>query len=284
MISSYSRSIEPQTMQTLPTIDIVIPVLNEEAQLTLCVQSLYAYLQRTNKYQAHIVIADNGSNDGTPEIGKGLSQRMNGISYVRFDRPGRGHALTHCWSESQADLVAYMDVDLSTDLNCLPALLDPLLEGKTDISVGTRLSSKSRVRRSWKREILSRCYNRLIRTTFDVSFTDAQCGFKAMTSNAAKALLPLTKNKQWFWDSELLLLACHLDYRVTNTPVNWIEDRDSRVKLLPTIMEDIQGLIRMRRTLRHWGNRVQAAESIDCRLSRQNRTFLFEPSKGKAHR
>lgn len=271
-------------MRSLPTIDIVIPVLNEETQLASCVHSLFAHLQTVDDYHARIVIADNGSTDKTPEIGRGLAERKKGISYVRYDQPGRGHALTKCWSDSQADLVAYMDVDLSTDLNCLPALLQPLLEDKADISVGTRLSNESRVRRSWKREFLSRCYNRLLRTTFDVSFTDAQCGFKAMTTKTAKTLLPLTKNKHWFWDSELLLLACHLGYRVTNIPVNWIEDKDSRVKLLATIVEDIQGLIRMRRTLRHWENRVEEHGSTGTRFSEQKGSSFCAPAKGRVPR
>ena len=236
-------------MRTLPSIDIVIPVLNEEVQLAECVLCLLSFLNKIQKYTYRILIADNGSEDRTPVIGQSLAHRFDSVFYFRIHQRGRGRALAQCWMDSHVDMVAYMDVDLSTDLHDFPKLMAPLIQGHADLSVGTRLSSASRTRRSLKRDFLSRCYNRLIQTMFRVTFTDAQCGFKAMTTSAAKALLPFIESKHWFWDTELLLLASHLGYRIANVPVTWTEDQDSRVKLLETISEDIKGLIRMRRTL-----------------------------------
>lgn len=240
-----------------PTLDIVIPVMNEELRLTKAVQTLGTFLDKHVESCSWITIADHGSWDHTYTIGKALEARYERVKYCRFHQPGRGRALSQSWMSSLADIVAYMDVDISTDLHCLPELLRPLLEAKADISVGTRLAPASKVQRSWKREILSRTYNRLIQTLFDVSFTDAQCSFKAAKRKAVGDLIPLIRNEHWFWDTECLLLANHLGLRIASIPVAWAENKDSRMKIFPTIQEDLQGLVRMRRTLRSWNHPSQ---------------------------
>lgn len=151
------------------------------------------------------------------------------------------------WSQSEAAILAYMDVDLSTDLNCLPQFLESLSGSKFQIAIGSRLISGSKVvGRSFKREFISRCYSILFRMMFFVSFKDAQCGFKAISRKVAQEVVPLTKNNGWFFDTELLILAEKNGYPVLEIPVKWVDDPDSRVNILKTAFEDLKGLLRLR--------------------------------------
>lgn len=244
------RKKEESHVKTSPSIDVVIPVFNEEAYLSKSIQRLNTFLERYHEYDCRIIIADGGSQDRSPSLGKSLESNYDRVSYIRLNQTGKKLALHKCWMESKADITSYMEADLSTDLYNLHGLLRPLIEGSADLSVGTRFSPASYVQRCWKRELLSKCYNKLIQFMFKVPFTDVRCGFKAVTHSAAKELLPLIKNKQWFWDTELLLLANHLGYRIKNVPITWMKDKDCRGDLMTTTLEDMKELIRMRRILR----------------------------------
>ena len=228
------------------SIDIVIPVLNEERALPGSVAILREFLRDAIPNQWRIVIADNGSDDSTPEVGRGLSEEYPDVAYLRLEQRGRGRALRRAWLESQADLVSYMDVDLSTDLSAFPPLVQALENGY-DLAIGSRLAKESTVRlRSLKREVISRSYNLLIKAMFFTGFSDAQCGFKAMTSAAARALLPHVQDQGWFFDTELLILAEKRGFRIRDIPVTWTDDPDTRVKVVRTALDDLKGLLRLR--------------------------------------
>jgi len=137
------------------------------------------------------------------------------------------------------------DVDLSTDLNALLPLVAPLLSGHSDLAIGTRLARGARVVRGPRRELISRCYNVLLRVTLGAGFSDAQCGFKAIRADQAALLLPLTRDTGWFFDSELLVLAERAGLRIHEVPVDWIDDPDSRVNLIGTALADLRGIIRL---------------------------------------
>ena len=230
----------------VPAVDIVIPVLNEEKGLPQSMMILSQFLRdNLSRNPWRIVIADNGSTDNTGSVSEMLAQKYPGISYVYIPQRGRGRALRTAWLESDADIVSYMDVDLSTDLNSFPRLIQAIEEGY-DIAIGSRLSARAKVRRSLKREVISRSYNMMIKSLFFVSFSDAQCGFKAVSRNAAQALVPLVKNNNWFFDTELLIIAAKRGFRIREIPVDWVEDPDSRVKVLRTAWEDFKGLMRLR--------------------------------------
>ena len=230
----------------VPAVDIVIPVLNEEKGLPQSMMILSQFLHdNLSRNPWRIVIADNGSTDNTGSVSEMLAQKYPGISYVYIPQRGRGRALRTAWLESDADIVSYMDVDLSTDLNSFPRLIQAIEEGY-DIAIGSRLSARAKVRRSLKREVISRSYNMMIKSLFFVSFSDAQCGFKAVSRNAAQALVPLVKNNNWFFDTELLIIAAKREFRIREIPVDWVEDPDSRVKVLRTAWEDFKGLMRLR--------------------------------------
>jgi len=229
----------------VPHVDIVVPVRNEERDLAPSVRRLVAYLRESFPFRARITIADNGSTDATWAIADRLARELPEVRAVHMDLPGRGRALRAIWSQSEAEVLAYMDVDLSTDLNALLPLVAPLLSGHSDLAIGTRLARGSRVIRGPKRELISRGYNLLLRTLMGARFSDAQCGFKAIKRDQARALLPLTRDTSWFFDTELLVLAERAGLRIHEVPVDWIDDLDSRVDIIATALADLRGMARL---------------------------------------
>ena len=232
----------------MPTVDAVIPVLNEAHVLKKSVTTLHAFLhERELPFTPRIVIADNGSTDGTLAVAAELIKQLPGVSVIHIPVRGRGRALRKAWLESEADVVSYMDVDLSTDLEAFPALITAITEEGYDVAIGSRLARGSQViGRKPSREVLSRGYNLLIRALFFTFLHDAQCGFKAVSRQAAQELVPLIENQDWFFDTELLLLAIRLGYRIKEVPVRWTDDPDTRVKVARTVWQDLRGLTRMR--------------------------------------
>lgn len=229
-------------------VDVVIPVYNEEKVLADSVARLTRFLAHNVGVDWRVVVADNASGDGTRAVGERLASEGEGrVAYLHLPQKGRGRALRTAWLASDAAVVSYMDVDLSTNLEALPQLLSAILEEGYDIAIGSRLKRGARVTRQWKREIISRGYNLLVKLFFPRrTFSDAQCGFKALTTSAARALVPRVENNNWFFDSELLIRGEQLGYRIAEVPVEWIEDLDSRVNVLKTATEDVQGLLRVR--------------------------------------
>jgi glycosyltransferase involved in cell wall biosynthesis len=231
-------------------VDLVIPVYNEEAVLERSVATLCESLEGNAEFPWRIVVVNNGSIDRTRQIGERLAESIRGFQFVHLDEKGRGRALAKAWMETDAAYSLYMDVDLSTDLEAVPRAVAVLHEG-ADIVTGSRLHQNSRISRSLKREILSRGYNRLIRWTLGVrSFDDAQCGFKGVRLDTVRPLLQLIRNRNWFFDTELLVLAEYASLSVKTIPITWDEDADTRVNIPLTVLEDLKGLARLRRTAR----------------------------------
>ncbi len=229
------------------SVDIVIPVYNEEHSLPRCVATLLPFCRsHLGDYDWRVVIADNGSIDGTFRVAEDLTrENADHLGVVHLDEKGRGRALKRIWSESDADIRAYMDVDLSTDLVHLPELVDAVRDG-SPVATGSRLKRGAQTTRSAKREVISRIYNLIIRAVFWSSFSDAQCGFKAVDRRTAEALVPLVRDNNWFFDTELLILAERNRFGITDIPVSWEEDPDTRVKVVSTALEDLKGLARLR--------------------------------------
>ena len=229
-----------------PLIDIVIPVYNEERDLGPSVRRLHAYLGSDFPFPAIITIADNASTDGTLAVAQSLANELARVRVVHLDKKGRGRALRAAWLQSDAPIVTYMDVDLSTDLKALLPLVAPLVSGHSDLAIGSRLARGARVTRGPKREIISRCYMLVLRLALGAHFTDAQCGFKAVRTSVAKQLLPQVIDEAWFFDTELLILAQRAGLRVHEVPVDWTDDPDSRVAIMRTAIEDLRGVMRLR--------------------------------------
>jgi glycosyltransferase involved in cell wall biosynthesis len=233
-----------------PAVEIVIPVYNEQQVLDANVRKLHRHLRREFTFTFQITIADNGSADATLEVARRLARDLPEVTVLHLDRKGRGRALRAAWSRSHADVVAYMDVDLSTDLSALEGLLLPLLQVRGDITIGSRLDPGARVTRGIRRELISRAYNLLLHLLLGTGFSDAQCGFKAARREVVDELLGDVEDGSWFFDTELLYLAQRRKFAIREVPVRWVEDSDSRVAVVATALEDLRGIVRLRRRAR----------------------------------
>ncbi len=237
--------LEDAARRGAPVLDVVVPVYNEQAALANSVRKLHRYLADTLPFSARITIADNASIDETPRIAAELAEELDGVRVVRLEQKGRGRALNAVWANSDSPVLAYMDVDLSTDLAALAPLVAPLISGHSDLAIGTRLARTSRVVRGPKREVISRCYNMILKSTLSAKFSDAQCGFKAIRADVAEQLLPLVEDTGWFFDTELLVLAERSGLRIHEVPVDWVDDPDSRVDIITTATDDLKGVARL---------------------------------------
>ncbi|MFG2861618.1 glycosyltransferase [Streptomyces sioyaensis] len=235
--------------QIRTVLDVVVPVYNEDRDLERCVRRLHEHLVRTFPYTFRITIADNASTDRTPEVAARLDEAIDEVTAVRLEEKGRGRALRTVWSLSEAPVLAYMDVDLSTDLNALLPLVAPLISGHSDLAIGSRLNRGARVVRGPKREFVSRAYNLILRGSLAARFSDAQCGFKAIRGDVAARLLPMVEDTGWFFDTELLVLAERAGLRIHEVPVDWVDDPDSTVHLVRTATDDLKGVWRVGRAL-----------------------------------
>ncbi|MEZ5210406.1 MULTISPECIES: bifunctional glycosyltransferase family 2/GtrA family protein [unclassified Gordonia (in: high G+C Gram-positive bacteria)] len=251
-----TTTIDPEPAETEPkappppVLDVVVPVYNEERDLERTVLRLREHLAAQVPYTARITVADNASTDATLAIAQRLTERFDGrdgaaVRVVHLDEKGRGRALTRVWGSSDAQIVAYCDVDLSTDLNALMPLIAPLISGHSDVAIGTRLSRSSHVVRGAKREFISRSYNLILRLGMRAHFSDAQCGFKAMRTDVARELLPYVADTGWFWDTEMLVLAERIGLRIAEVPVDWVDDPDSSVDIVATAVADLKGCARV---------------------------------------
>ena len=227
-------------------VEVAVPVYNEEKILARSVRELHSYLTDNLPFRFIITIAENASTDGTFAAAQQLSAELPGVRAVHLDRKGRGLALRHVWASSDADVVAYMDADMSTGLDAFLPLIAPLLSGHSDLATGSRLAHGATVVRSPRREIISRSYNLLLRTVLSARFADAQCGFKAGRTEVIRALLPDVKDNAWFFDTELLILAQRRGLRIYQVPVAWTEDPDSKVDIAGTALADLRGVARLR--------------------------------------
>jgi putative flippase GtrA len=226
-------------------VEVVVPVYNEESDLEASIRRLHAFLTDRFPHSARITIADNASTDATPLIARRLSAELPGVTFQRLEQKGRGRALRSTWLGSDAQVLAYMDVDLSTGLDALAPLVAPLLSGHSDVAIGSRLAHGSRVERGATREFLSRGYNALLRLVLRARFSDAQCGFKAIRADAARALVPTVEDEEWFFDTEMLVRAERAGMRIHEVPVDWIDDPHSSVDLRSTIAQDLRGVARL---------------------------------------
>ena len=232
---------------SLPTVDVVIPCLNEVKVIRDSVEKTLACFDANPQYQWRVIVADNGSTDGTSDVVRQMEREDPRVKALVLAIRGRGLALKEAWTTSTADVVSYMDADLSTDLVHLPKLIEMVVSGKCEVAIGTRLARGSKTKRSLKREITSRGYVAMIRATFPrLKITDAQCGFKALSRRAVNEIVPLIENRMWFFDTEMLILAQRKGLKIRELPVHWVEDPDTKVKIMKTAMEDIRGLARMR--------------------------------------
>ncbi|MBS3153164.1 glycosyltransferase family 2 protein [Candidatus Woesearchaeota archaeon] len=227
------------------TVDIVVPVYNEQNILEKSISTLCDFLEKNFKHSWSIIIADNASIDRTLEIANSLAKKYKKVKVLHLNQKGRGRALRIAWTKSDADIVSYMDVDLSTDLSFFPVMVDSLLQGY-DVATGSRLMEGAEIKRSFKRELLSRGYNVLVRLILGVNYKDSQCGFKAVKREIVNDVVPEVRDNAWFFDSELLFRAHMKGYKIKEIPVKWIEDEDSRVRIFSTVTNYLKSIAILR--------------------------------------
>ncbi|WP_371745854.1 glycosyltransferase [Arthrobacter oryzae] len=241
----------------IPVLDVVIPVFNEQQDVEPSLRRLHAYLLATFPYPFRITVADNASTDGTLQAAERVARELREVAVVRLSARGRGNALRTVWLDSPSPVLAYMDVNLSTDLAALAPLVAPLLSGHSDVAAGTRLARTSRVVRGRWRAFISRSYNLLLYVLMGARFSDAQCGFKAIRADLGRHILPYTADDEWFFDTELLVLAERCGLRVHEVPVDWASAADAGVDLVQTALADLRGIVRLTRNLA--GGRIPVA-------------------------
>jgi len=210
-------------------VSIVLPAYNEERRLADSVERIYAELLDLER-PFEIIIAENGSTDGTLRISEGLNKKYENVSYLHAER-GRGNALKSAFSSANGEIILYMDVDISTDLENLGGLIAHIEEGN-DFAIGSRLLPRSVVKnRGPVREFLSRAYNALVRLVLKSSLHDHQCGFKGFRKGPLLDVIKEVRDSQWFFDTEFLVRAQRKGYSVFEMPVLWEDRGMTKVKV-----------------------------------------------------
>ena len=229
-------------------VELIFPVLNESKTLEKQLNKVKLHILKIVEYDFLITIVDNGSTDQTKVISEKLIKQKIVNKYLYLSQKGRGRAIKLAISKSKADIVSYMDIDLSTDLNYLKPLIESITKNKYDIAVGSRLSKGSNViGRKKIREFTSRSYNLLIKFFFPFSqIDDMQCGFKAFSRKKIAIALNLVTNTRWFFDTEIIIIARSLNLSIYQLPVKWTDDPNTSVNIISTAIEDIIGLIKLR--------------------------------------
>lgn len=229
---------------------IAIPCYNEEKIIKKNILILLEFCDQNLKQDFTIIIADNNSNDQTKQIIKGLENEK--IKYIFIPRKGKGLAIETAWQSQDSDIYVFMDADLAADLNALPELIRQIKQGY-DICIGSRFHKLSKVKRGIIRKIFSHGYSFLFKIILNSKINDAPCGFKAINRKARQNILPQVRNKEWFFDSELLILAEKQNYKIKEIPIKWEEPkhRKSRAGITSIIREYLKMLLKTRKRLKN---------------------------------
>lgn len=238
-------------------VDICVPIYNEEKILAQSAEQIIRYCENFLQYcDWRVVLIINGTTDNSNAIAQQLHDSNERLTYVDYKAGGRGRALHRYWSESDAELFAYMDSDLAVSLEALPLLITPLTEGRADLSLGSRYVSGAKVQRSLLREITSRAYSFITHIILKNPQRDLQCGFKAITKKAFGQLAGKATNTNWIFDTELITWANALHMRIAQVPVDWKEmrlgKRHSTVRLFDIIQDFILPMLALRKKIKHY--------------------------------
>ena len=229
-------------------VELIFPVLNEANSLRAQLEKVRGFVSKNLQYSFNITVVDNGSTDETKLVIKKMIKEKIVDKYIHLSERGRGRAIKTAVDKSKSEIVAYMDIDLSTDLKFLIPLIDSIYKYGYDISIGSRLSKGSKViGRKMIREITSRSYNFIIKLFFPFSgIDDMQCGFKAFKRTRINQIINNVSNDKWFFDTEFIIMARSENLKIDQIPVVWVDDPNTSVNILTTAIEDLIGLIKLR--------------------------------------
>lgn len=232
---------------------VAIPAYNEAEVIGATLATLHDFLfADLAEHDWRIVVADNGSNDGTADIVREFSKKFPRASCLSLTGRGKGLAIREAWRSADADIYAFMDADLSTSLDAFPELVKAIEVG-ADIAAGSRFHPSSDVQRSLSRLFVSHGYRVLLQTVFRSGIDDAACGFKAVSRRVVESVLPLVEDEEWFFDTELLLRAAKANMAIAAVPVEWRENRMparlSKVSPYAVIKKNLRKIIALRKVL-----------------------------------
>jgi len=223
--------IKQNSFSKIVQVSIVFPAYNEVNYLYPAVEKTVQTLNEL-KYSYEIIIAEDGSTDGTAERSEELAKKFSYVKHIHCEkRLGRGTALKNALMQCRGEVLVYMDLDLATDLKSLKPLVDAVTLEGYDLSTGSRMLPESKVERSLRRSISSKSYNFLVRHMLGSQVKDHQCGFKAFKREPLLKLLDEVEATHWFWDTEIIVRAYRHDYRVKEIPVEWKSGEDTKVNL-----------------------------------------------------
>jgi glycosyltransferase involved in cell wall biosynthesis len=231
-------------------VSVIIPVYNEKGRLKRAVDVTAARLSEL-AYPFEILIAEDGSNDGTYELASKMVSENSYIHLLHSDRrQGRGNALSRAIKAAKGDVVCYIDADLATDMGYLSVIINEVISGGYDFAMGSRLMPQSDTKRSPTRSIASKTYNWMVRTFLGSKLFDHQCGFKAFRRDPVIKLLDQVKDGHWFWDTELLVRGQYEGLKMKEIPVRWHASDSTKVELKKDIYDMGLQILRLRNDLR----------------------------------
>lgn len=221
---------KPKTQDSVE-VSVVFPAYNEVNFLESAVEQTAQTLKEfTNSFE--LIIAEDGSTDGTAERSEELAQKYPYVKHIHGEqRLGRGTALNNAFKQSRGEVLVYMDLDLATDLKHLKPLVDAIMHEGYDFATGSRMLSESQVERTLRRKLTSKFYNFMVRTILGSKLRDHQCGFKAFKRQPTLQLLGEVKDRHWFWDTEIFVRAARAGYKIKEIPVEWKSGRKTKVNL-----------------------------------------------------
>jgi glycosyltransferase involved in cell wall biosynthesis len=231
-------------------VDIMLPVYyGNFPEIEPSIKKQVSFFRKALKnYDWHLVLAINGKNpENVIALAKQLHARYSHVRYEYVAQPGKGSGVMHAWLKSKADIVSYMDIDLATDIKDFPSLIEQIEDGY-DLSIGSRYHPLSKVKRGLKRTFVSIIYHKFFMKYIMGArdYTDGQCGFKAINQRVVKELLPLVKNRNWFFESELLFIAQKKGFKIKEIPVAWRESEFSGLTLYKAIWEFLKSIVELR--------------------------------------
>ncbi len=221
---------KPKTKDSVE-VSVVFPAYNEVDYLDSAVEKTTQTLREfTSSFE--LIIAEDGSTDGTAERSEELAQKYPFVKHIHGEqRLGRGTALNNAFRQSSGEVLVYMDLDIATDLKHLKPLVEAITLEGCDFATGSRLLPESKVERTLRRSISSKTYNFLVRAMLGSKLRDHQCGFKAFKREPTLKLLDEVGARHWFWDTEIFVRAARKGYKIKEIPVEWKSGRKTKVNL-----------------------------------------------------
>ncbi len=237
-----------------PTVSIVVPAFDEQDRLGDSIRIIASYLEITAP-TAELIIVDDGSKDGTAKVAEAVCAEFPGVEsqVIRYEENrGKGFAVKTGLLAARADIALFSDADLSTPIEEMSKLLDPIVSGEFDVTFGSRALDRTLIgtHQPWRREQGGRVMNLIIKTMSGLPFLDTQCGFKAFRMDKFRPLLDLMTIDRFGFDVEFLYVAKHNELKLKEIPVRWNNVEGSKVSVVRDTRRMITELMQIRRNAR----------------------------------